>query len=89
MSHIARTGFLLNDETSVLFQIHHVTESSDGLKSFTTASADHEPFPTLQRALQELDPHLAFNIEVRRQKYSRLRRDHTIKFTDQVGLRAV
>ena len=46
---------------------HHLSESAEGIKDFSDhTTPDHEPFPTLERVFKEIDPHVGFNIEVRR-----------------------
>jgi len=46
-------------------KIHHVEELQHGLKSFAFVDADHEPFPTLERALKELPAEAGFNVEMK------------------------
>ena len=57
-------------------QISHVGELSLGAKTFSGSDGgddddassefdEHEPFPTLERALAVIDPHVGFNIEVK------------------------
>ena len=38
-------------------QLHHPSEKSGGLKTFPDQSEDHQPFPTLERALSVIDTH--------------------------------
>ena len=54
----------------LLFQINHVEEVSHGLQTFSTVQdnadlEDHEEFPTLEKALNTIDPHAGFNIEIK------------------------
>lgn len=46
-------------------KIYHVKESSRVPKLNDDDFDDHQPFPTLQRALEHLDPHVGFNIEIK------------------------
>ncbi len=47
-------------------QIHHNSEMEKGeLKVFTEESADDHAFPTLEEALEQIDPSCAFNIELK------------------------
>ena len=43
---------------------HHPSEKSIGVKEFPD-DLDHQPFPTLERALTVIDPHAGFNIELK------------------------
>ena len=38
-------------------QLHHPSEKSGGLKTFADPDEDHQPFPTLERALSVIDTH--------------------------------
>jgi len=52
---------------------HHPSEKEGGVKSFgNDGDADHEPFPTLEDILLNLDEHCGFNIEI---KYGQLMKD--------------
>lgn len=44
---------------------HHVEELTSGRKNFSEDHEDHEPFPSLERALREIDPHAGFNVEIK------------------------
>jgi glycerophosphocholine phosphodiesterase GPCPD1 len=48
-------------------QVYHLEESRDRLQPrfFDEDLEDHQPFPTLQNALETLDPHVGFNIEIK------------------------
>ena len=37
--------------------MHHPSEKSGGLKTFVDNDEDHQPFPTLERALSVIDTH--------------------------------
>ena len=43
--------------TSSYLQLHHPSEKSGGLKTFPDHDEDHQPFPTLERALSVIDTH--------------------------------
>lgn len=43
---------------------HHPHEKSSGIKVFSDLE-DHQPFPTLEKALQVVDSHAGFNIELK------------------------
>ena len=42
---------------SSYLQLHHPSEKSGGLKTFPDHDEDHQPFPTLERALSVIDTH--------------------------------
>ena len=42
---------------SLSLQLHHPSEKSGGLKTFPDHDEDHQPFPTLERALSVIDTH--------------------------------
>ena len=42
---------------SFIFQLHHPSEKSGGLKTFPDHDENHMPFPTLERALSVIDTH--------------------------------
>ncbi|XP_046443708.1 glycerophosphocholine phosphodiesterase GPCPD1-like [Daphnia pulex] len=46
-------------------KIYHVKENSRVPKLNDDDFDDHQPFPTLQRALEHLDPHVGFNVEIK------------------------
>ncbi|KZS21732.1 Glycerophosphocholine phosphodiesterase GPCPD1 [Daphnia magna] len=46
-------------------KIYHVKENTRVPKLNDDDFDDHQPFPTLQRALEHLDPHVGFNIEIK------------------------
>lgn len=45
-------------------KVQHVEELSHGPKEFSDLE-DHEPFPTLQKALETIDVHTGFNVELK------------------------
>lgn len=49
-----------------MFQIYHVQEGrTKHSRFFDEDLEDHQPFPTLQQALEVLDPTVGFNVEVK------------------------
>ena len=46
-------------------RIYHVKESSRVPKLEDDDFEDHQPFPTLQHALEHVDPHVGFNVEIK------------------------
>ena len=46
-------------------KVYHVKETSRVPKLNDDEFDDHQPFPTLQHALENLDPHVGFNIEIK------------------------
>lgn len=46
-------------------KIYHVKENTRVPKLNDDDFDDHQPFPTLQHALEHLDPHVGFNIEIK------------------------
>ncbi|XP_023327915.1 glycerophosphocholine phosphodiesterase GPCPD1 isoform X2 [Eurytemora carolleeae] len=53
-------------------KVHHPHEKSTGVKTFQENDKEHEPFPTLETALNLLDSDCGFNIEI---KFSQLFKD--------------
>ena len=49
----------------MLLQIHHHFEYSNGVKEFNEENDEHEPFPTLEEALNKIDESCGFNIELK------------------------
>ncbi|XP_059475677.1 glycerophosphocholine phosphodiesterase GPCPD1-like isoform X2 [Neocloeon triangulifer] len=50
-----------------LLKVYHLEEGKDQLKPrfFDEDLEDHQPFPTLRSALEKLDEHVGFNIEIK------------------------
>lgn len=46
-------------------KVYHVKESSRVPKLEDDEFDDHHPFPTLQYALENFDPHVGFNVEIK------------------------
>jgi glycerophosphocholine phosphodiesterase GPCPD1 len=47
-------------------QVYHLAEGRDKNQRFFDEELDeHQPFPTLHQALDSLDPHVGFNIEIK------------------------
>lgn len=46
-------------------KIYHVKETTRVPKLNDDDFDDHQPFPTLQHALEHLDPHVGFNVEIK------------------------
>lgn len=46
-------------------KVYHVKETSRVPKLNDDDFDDHQPFPTLQRVLENLDPHVGFNVEIK------------------------
>ncbi|KAK7872401.1 hypothetical protein R5R35_007014 [Gryllus longicercus] len=46
--------------------VYHLKESTTGISKFNNEDhEDHQPFPTLQKVLEVVDPHVGFNIEIK------------------------
>ncbi|XP_063223279.1 glycerophosphocholine phosphodiesterase GPCPD1 isoform X2 [Bacillus rossius redtenbacheri] len=45
--------------------VYHVTEKTSSRVFSNEEEDDHQPFPTLQQALEVIDPHVGFNIEIK------------------------
>ncbi|CAH1183717.1 unnamed protein product [Phaedon cochleariae] len=49
-----------------LLKVYHLSEGkSKNQRFFDEELDDHQPFPTLQQCLEQLDPHTGFNIEIK------------------------
>nr|CAD7452365.1 unnamed protein product [Timema tahoe] len=48
-----------------LLKVYHLAERSSNRVFSNEDEDDHQPFPTLQQALETLDPHTGFNIEIK------------------------
>ena len=46
-------------------KVHHPSELSAGVKTFQEGDTEHDPFPTLETALTNLDIDCGFNIEIK------------------------
>jgi len=46
-------------------KVHHPSEKSAGVKTFEKDDVDHQPFPSLETALTNLDMDCGFNIEIK------------------------
>jgi hypothetical protein len=47
-------------------QVYHLAEGKDRSQCFFDEELDeHQPFPTLHQALDSLDPHVGFNVEIK------------------------
>lgn len=52
--------------SKIFFQVYHVAEGREkNPRFFDEDLEDHQPFPTLQTVLQELEQHVGFNIEIK------------------------
>lgn len=52
--------------TEIFFQVYHVAEGREkNPRFFDEDLEDHQPFPTLQTVLQELEQHVGCNIEIK------------------------
>ena len=50
----------------ILFQVYHLAEGREkNPRFFDEDLEDHQPFPTLQSVLQELEQHVGCNIEIK------------------------
>lgn len=50
----------------ISFQVYHVAEGREkNPRFFDEDLEDHQPFPTLQTVLQELEQHVGCNIEIK------------------------
>ena len=47
-------------------QVYHLAEGKDrSQRFFDEELEEHQPFPTLRQALDSLDPHVGFNVEIK------------------------
>jgi hypothetical protein len=47
-------------------QVYHLAEGKNNSQRFFDEDLEeHQPFPTLHRALDSVDPHVGFNIEIK------------------------
>jgi hypothetical protein len=47
-------------------QVYHLAEGKEkSQRFFDEELEEHQPFPTLRQALDSLDPHVGFNIEIK------------------------
>jgi hypothetical protein len=47
-------------------QVYHLAEGRDRTQRFFDEELEeHQPFPTLTQALESLDPHIGFNVEIK------------------------
>lgn len=52
--------------SEIFFQVYHVAEGREkNPRFFDEDLEDHQPFPTLQTVLQELEQHVGCNIEIK------------------------
>lgn len=53
-------------QNKIFLQVYHVAEGREkNPKFFDEDLEDHQPFPTLQTVLQELEQHVGCNIEIK------------------------